>query len=70
MKWSDPPQRWFGHWRAVERRPQDDPADFGTAFGLDLSLGECADEPAPPRRPMDGKTGWMQRIVARRKPAY
>ncbi len=57
------PNRWFSGLRAVARPAQDDPADYGTAFGLDLSLNELVHEPAPmPKRP----PGWMQRLAARR----
>ena len=70
MNKSDPPHRWFGHWRAIARPPQDDPADLGTAFGLDLSLSELAEDPPPPRTPLEGRAGWMQRMVSKRRPAY
>jgi hypothetical protein len=64
-------RRWFGAWRTVVRVPQDDPADLGTAFGLDLSLSELADDPpAPPPSPREARTGWMQGLVSRRKPAF
>ncbi|MFO1292497.1 MAG: hypothetical protein U1F07_05385 [Rubrivivax sp.] len=41
---------WYAPWRSVERAPADesDPADLGTAFGLDLSL-QPLDDPAPRR---------------------
>ena len=58
MDKSDAPRRWFGLWRTAERATGDDPADLGTAFGLDLSLSEL------------GKTGWMQRMALRRRPAF
>ena len=53
MDKSDAPRRWFGLWRTAERATGDDPADLGTAFGLDLSLSELGDEgpPPPPSRP-------------------
>jgi hypothetical protein len=59
--------RWFTGWRAAARQTQDDPADLGTAFGLDLSMAMPEDPPAPlaPKR----APGWMQRLAARRKPA-
>jgi len=56
---------WYAPWRSVERAEADetDPADLGTAFGLDLSLqpvddpachGQDRDDPGrqdrPPRR--------------------
>ena len=59
-------KRWFSGWRAEERPTEPDPADFGTAFGLDLSLCELDHKPAPSevRRP-----GWVRRLAERRKPA-
>ena len=32
------PQRWFSQWRAMAAQPRPDPADLGTAFGLDQSF--------------------------------
>ena len=61
------PQRWFHSWRATPRpAPDTDPADLGTAFGLDLSLSEAAQLPAAAaeRRP-----GWVQRLAERRRSA-
>ncbi len=58
-------QRWFAGWRAEHRPAQDDPADLGTAWGLDMSMAEHAPEPvvlALPRRP-----GWVQRLGLQRK---
>jgi hypothetical protein len=70
MDKSDAPRRWFGLWRAGEHAPQDDPADLGTAFGLDLSLSELCDELPSPPSPVDGKAGWIQRMTLRRRPAF
>ena len=62
MPKSDTPRRWFGLWPAAARRPQDDPADLGTAFGLDLSLDELADDTSPAvASPVDGAGGRMHR---------
>ncbi len=59
------PARWYAPWR-LPAHPASDPADLGTAFGLDLSLQ------APPvalPRPADPRAGnWMQRWAARRRP--
>jgi hypothetical protein len=63
-----PPNRWFSGWRAAERPAAIDPADLGTAFGLDLSLNELNHEPAP-HSPEAGRRGWMQRLASRRKPS-
>jgi hypothetical protein len=68
MNKAAPPNRWFSGWRAAQRPAQDDPADLGTAFGLDLSLNELHHETAPPS-PEASRPGWMQRLASRRKPA-
>ena len=70
MNRSDASRRWFGHWRTAERAPQDDPADLGTAFGLDLSLSELADDPPDPPSPLVGRSRWRQGLVTWRKPAF
>jgi len=62
------PQRWFSAWRNADRpAPDNDPADLGTAFGLEMSMLEAEDPPARPvaaRRP-----GWMRRLTSRQRPA-
>jgi hypothetical protein len=59
--------RWFAPWR--ERAPvqQDDPADMGTAFGLEMSLTPFSAEAATPTSGT-AKAGWLQRLAERRKP--
>ena len=57
--------RWFSGWRSAER-PAPDPADFGTAFGLDLSLNELV-HAAPARPAASPRRGWMQRLAGRVK---
>ena len=61
---ASPPQRWFAGWRSAKQPAYgSDPADLGTAFGLDMSLMETPAEPiAAERRP-----GWMRRLTARRR---
>ena len=58
------PQRWFSGWR-VARQPAygSDPADLGTAFGLDLSMVENPPQPVPAER----RPGWVRRLTARRR---
>ncbi len=68
MNKAAPANRWFSAWRATGRPVQDDPADLGTAFGLDLSLNEMIHEPPPPAPP-GRSAGWMQRLAGRGKPA-
>ncbi len=61
-----PPLRWYAPWRGTT--PRDDPADMGTAFGLDLSLAPSADI-AGPHGQTGGvpRNGWVQRWVERRR---
>jgi hypothetical protein len=66
MNKAAPSHRWFAGWRANERQVQDDPADLGTAFGLDMSLNELTHEPPMPA-PSERRAGWMQRWAARGK---
>lgn len=62
------PRRWFTGWRASPGPAEDDPANYGTAFGLDMSLlqphalpmASVAAKPSP---------GWIRRLSMRRKPA-
>ncbi len=73
------PSRWFSGWRTAERPMQDDPADLGTAFGLEMSLNEAAREAAAlggvddradvPTVPSVRQPGFMQRLKSRRKTA-
>jgi hypothetical protein len=58
------PHRWFNGWRSPPRPQEDDPADMGTAFGLDLSLSEPA---ALPATPAERRPGWVQRLAERRR---
>jgi hypothetical protein len=67
MNKAAPAHRWFAGWRATERPVQDDPADLGTAFGLDMSLNELVHEPPMPA-PSARRAGWMQRLAGRSKP--
>lgn len=60
------PQRWFAGWRAA-RQPAygTDPADLGTAFGLDLSMMETPPEPVL----LERCPGWVRRLTLRRRTA-
>lgn len=61
------PQSWFHSWRSTPRpAPDTDPADLGTAFGLDLSMSEGT--PLPPAS-SKGQPGWVQRLAERRRSA-
>ena len=63
------PHRWFSGWRTREAPIFDDPADMGTAFGLDLSMNEIAHEPAAAAATDEQQPGWVQRLTGRTKPA-
>jgi hypothetical protein len=60
--------RWFSGWRSAPRPAEVDPADYGTAFGLDLSLHDVHTEPAQTVVPKV-QAGWVRRLAARRRPA-
>jgi len=61
------PQRWFAGWRASRPPAQSDPADYGTAFGLELSLDDSAVDLPPP--PADRRPAWVRRLALRRRSA-
>ncbi|HLL11768.1 MAG TPA: hypothetical protein VK570_11960 [Rubrivivax sp.] len=63
------PTRWFSGWRIAARAPQSDPADLGTAFGLDMSLDPDWGEPQAPAAPAARPRGWVRRLTARRSSA-
>ncbi|MDO9092258.1 MAG: hypothetical protein Q7U99_06465 [Rubrivivax sp.] len=58
--------RWFSGWRTPVAPAQADPADLGTAYGLDMSLHELQAAPAPAST-VARQPGWMQRLTAGRK---
>lgn len=62
-----PPHPWFKRRRGDPGHVPDDPADLGTAFGLDLSMDP--DQPAPPQAAADTGTraGWARRVLGRGK---
>jgi hypothetical protein len=58
------PQRWFSAWRSTARAaPADDPADVGTAFGLELSMSNA------PAEPVTSRPSWVRRLKLRRHSA-
>lgn len=61
------PQRWFSTWRSVARPATGtDPADLGTAFGLEMSMLETPVEPAATT---ERRFGWMHRLTTHRRSA-
>lgn len=59
--------RWFSGWRSAPRAQETDPADMGTAFGLDLSLNMLLSETPPV--PAARVPSWVSRLSLRRKQA-
>ncbi|MFM7507093.1 MAG: hypothetical protein ACKO3M_11160 [Rubrivivax sp.] len=61
------PNRWFAAWRVRPLpAPAPDPADCGTAFGLELSLPGAEAAASTPATPPQG---WRERWARRRRPA-
>jgi hypothetical protein len=60
-----PSQRWFASWRLARQPVSVDAADYGTAFGLDMSLDDDPPE-APPAPAVDRRPGWVRRLSRRR----
>jgi hypothetical protein len=67
MSKAAPSPRWFAGWRAERQPQQQDAADLGTAWGLDMSMVESTNEPVAP--PVPRRRGWAQRLGLQRKPA-
>jgi hypothetical protein len=65
MNKTDNSSRWFGAWRDAPQ-PEQDPADMGTAFGLEMTL-EPQTMPSA-AEPQDAPMGWIQRLANRGKP--
>ena len=68
MNKADNSNRWFSAWRSAPRPQEDDPADMGTAFGLDLSLNVLHPE-RPPAAPSARPASWVSKLALRRKSA-
>lgn len=62
------PHRWFPGWRASPPAVDMDAADYGTAFGLDLSLMPVEHQAPTKAAPPGRQPGWVRRLSARRKP--
>ena len=69
MKKAESPARWYHAWQPQRAEVDDDAADMGTAFGLDMSIPDDdavtpSGTTASPREP-----GFMARWNNRRKTA-
>lgn len=59
MNEADHRPRWYHPWRDEPAAPADDPADLGTAFGLDLSLQRAHESGSAPA---ETDTGWLPHL--------
>ena len=62
------PRRWFPGWRTSPPAADMDAADYGTAFGLDLSMLPVDHKVLPAAPPSGRQPAWVRRLSARRKP--
>jgi hypothetical protein len=60
MNEADRSPRWFHLWRDEPAPAAEDPADLGTAFGLDLSLQRELEAGSAPAAAAD--TGWLPHL--------
>ncbi len=68
MSKADTNSRWYAPWRQASLADQDDAADMGTAFGLDLSVAsefpKSTEAPTTPaQEPSRGS--WIKRLTLR-----
>jgi len=71
MKKAESPARWYHPWQSQRVKDDDDAADMGTAFGLDMSISDEAADAAAAARTATAtrELGFMARWNNRRKNA-
>ena len=69
MKKAESPARWYHAWQLRRAQDDDDAADMGTAFGLDMSIPDDVAEPLPAGTATRREGGFMARWNDRRKTA-
>ena len=70
MKKAASPARWYHAWQPRRAEADDDDAaDMGTAFGLDMSIPDDVVAPPPGSLATRGDSGFMARWNNRRKTA-
>ena len=62
------PTRRFGFGRAGKAPAPQDPADLGTAFGMEMTLDQPPEEPAATASSPGAQGGWIRRLARRREP--
>lgn len=69
MKKAESPARWYHPWQSQRAQDDDDAADMGTAFGLDMSISDEAADAAARAAAATRGPGFMARWTNRRKTA-
>jgi hypothetical protein len=70
MKKADTPARWYHAWQRQRPEVDDDAADMGTAFGLDMSIPDDLDQTVAINAVATRRdSGFMARWNNRRKTA-
>ena len=69
MKKADAPARWYHAWQTQRAEVDDDAADMGTAFGLDMSIADDDAKPASRSTAKGSGASFMARWTNRRKTA-
>jgi len=59
------PKGLFGLWRRRPNDPVSEPADVGTAFGMELSLMPDNDATAPRNGTQPTRASWLRRLTRR-----
>lgn len=69
MKKAESPARWYHPWQSQRAQDDDDAADMGTAFGLDMSISDEAADAATRTAAAARDPGFLARWTHRRKTA-
>jgi hypothetical protein len=69
MKKAESPVRWYHAWQTQRAKVDDDAADMGTAFGLDMSIPDDVAETPSGTTAARHEPGFMARWNNRRKTA-
>jgi hypothetical protein len=69
MKKAESPARWYHAWQPQRTEVDDDAADMGTAFGLDMSIPDDVATTSSPSAATKRDAGFMARWNNRRNTA-
>ena len=62
------PSRLFGLLRASRAPAMPDPADLGTAFGMEVTLDQMPEAAVAPIGEPTAQSGWIHRWTGRKEP--